>query len=72
MDKKTIEAYNKMALEYDAQTVDFWERFPRTFLDEFVSQVGVGKRVLDVEVGPLFVLIGVPGLGVVGGVALGD
>jgi ubiquinone/menaquinone biosynthesis C-methylase UbiE len=50
MDEKTIEAYNKVAKDYDDETVDFWERFPRGFLDKFVSMVS--GKVLDVGSGP--------------------
>ena len=50
MDDKTIYAYNQMAQKYDEETSDFWERFPRTFLDEF-SRLTQGK-VLDVGSGP--------------------
>lgn len=50
MDKQTIDTYNRMAQEYDAETADFWERFPHTFLDQFVA--ASGKRVLDVGSGP--------------------
>lgn len=50
MDKKTIEAYNRLALKYDEETEDFWERFPRTFLDKFV-EVARGE-VLDIGSGP--------------------
>lgn len=50
MDKQTIQTYNQSAQEYDDETSDFWERFPRTFLDEFVN-LGKGK-VLDIGCGP--------------------
>ncbi len=50
MDQKTIDTYNQLAKEYDEETVDFWERFPRTFFDKFVS-LAKGK-VLDVGSGP--------------------
>lgn len=39
-----------MAQEYDAETADFWEQFPRTFLDQFV--VASGTKVLNVGSGP--------------------
>jgi ubiquinone/menaquinone biosynthesis C-methylase UbiE len=50
MDKQTIDTYNKLAIEYDLETADFWERFPRTFFDKFVELVG--KKILDVGSGP--------------------
>ena len=50
MDEQTINTYNKMAKEYDDETVDFWDQFPRTFLDKFVEFSG--KRILDVGSGP--------------------
>jgi len=50
MDKKTIDTYNKWAQEYDNETSDFWERFPRTIIDKF-AQLTKGK-VLDVGSGP--------------------
>ncbi len=51
MDSKTIETYNQLAEEYDEETSDFWERFPRTFIDSFANGVGSGK-ILDVGSGP--------------------
>ncbi|HAS80955.1 MAG: hypothetical protein UR25_C0003G0118 [Candidatus Nomurabacteria bacterium GW2011_GWE1_32_28] len=50
MDKQTIDTYNKMAKEYDNETVDFWDRFPRTFLDKFVELSG--RKIIDVGSGP--------------------
>ena len=50
MDQQTINTYNKMAKEYDDKTVDFWEQFPRTFLDKFVELSG--KKIIDVGSGP--------------------
>jgi ubiquinone/menaquinone biosynthesis C-methylase UbiE len=50
MDKQTIDTYNKMAKEYDDETVDFWDRFPRTFLDKFVELSGM--KIIDVGSGP--------------------
>ena len=51
MDVKTITTYNKMAKEYDEETIDFWDRFPRTFIDKFVELVK-GINILDVGSGP--------------------
>ncbi|MES2314344.1 MAG: class I SAM-dependent methyltransferase [Patescibacteria group bacterium] len=39
-----------MAKEYDDETVDFWDRFPRTFIDAFTSLVK--GNALDVGSGP--------------------
>lgn len=50
MDQKTVAAYEQFAQKYDEETADFWERFPRTFFDEFL-RVARG-RVLDVGSGP--------------------
>ena len=50
MDQQTIKTYNEMAGEYDYETKDFWERFPRTIIDKF-SELTKGK-VLDVGSGP--------------------
>jgi ubiquinone/menaquinone biosynthesis C-methylase UbiE len=50
MDAKTIETYNRMAKEYDAETADFWEKFPRTVFDAFAS--ATHGKVLDVGSGP--------------------
>jgi ubiquinone/menaquinone biosynthesis C-methylase UbiE len=50
MDQQTIDTYNKMAKEYDDETVDFWERFPRIFLDKFIKLSG--EKIIDVGSGP--------------------
>ncbi|HAU65781.1 MAG: hypothetical protein UT30_C0010G0001 [Candidatus Uhrbacteria bacterium GW2011_GWF2_39_13] len=50
MDAKTIYAYNQMGQKYNEETYDFWQRFPRTFLDEF-ARLTQGK-ILDVGSGP--------------------
>lgn len=50
MDKKTIDTYNQMAKEYDDETIDFWDRFPRTFFDKFIDSVK--GKVLDIGSGP--------------------
>lgn len=50
MDQQTIETYNKMAKEYDDETVDFWERFPRTFIDKFAEISG--NKIIDIGSGP--------------------
>ncbi len=51
MDKPTIDAYNQQAQEYDDQTVDFWDSFPRTVFDKFIEMIN-GSKVLDVGSGP--------------------
>lgn len=50
MDSKTIQAYNQQAQEYDTETIDFWDLFPRTFFDKF-CQLVTGS-VLDIGSGP--------------------
>lgn len=50
MDKTTVDTYNKAAKQYDVETVDFWDRFPRTFFDKFINISG--QKVLDVGSGP--------------------
>lgn len=50
MDQQTIDTYNKMAKEYDDETIDFWDQFPRTFLDKFIKLSG--KKIVDVGSGP--------------------
>lgn len=50
MDEKTIQTYNQMAKEYDNKTIDFWQRFPRTFFDKFAELVH--GKILDVGSGP--------------------
>ena len=50
MDRKTTDTYNSSAKEYDEETKDFWERFPRTIIDKF-AELTKGN-VLDVGSGP--------------------
>jgi ubiquinone/menaquinone biosynthesis C-methylase UbiE len=50
MDRPTIEAYDKMSLEYDARTSDFWQRYPRTITNRFADLIH--GRVLDIGSGP--------------------
>lgn len=50
MDGKTIDTYNLMAKDYDAETADFWQRFPRVMIDLFADSVK--GPVLDVGSGP--------------------
>lgn len=51
MDKQTIDTYNALAQEYDDETIDFWETFPRTFIDAFANPIARGS-VLNVGSGP--------------------
>lgn len=41
-----------MAEEYDLETTDFWQKFPRTFLDKFIEIISTGGKVLDIGSGP--------------------
>lgn len=50
MDQQTIQAYNQNAQNYDDETADFWDKFPRTFFDKF-AELARG-RILDVGCGP--------------------
>jgi ubiquinone/menaquinone biosynthesis C-methylase UbiE len=52
MDEKTIQTYNKMSLEYDEETKDFWSRFPDTIIIKFVLELGKESKVLDLGSGP--------------------
>ncbi|MEK7464334.1 MAG: class I SAM-dependent methyltransferase [Patescibacteria group bacterium] len=49
MDQKTIDTYNQIAEEYNDETTDFWERFPRTIIDKFIGSVS--GKVLDIGSG---------------------
>ena len=50
MDPKTIQTYDELAKEYDAETSDFWDTFPRAIIDRFTKLTN--GRVLDVGSGP--------------------
>ena len=50
MDLQTIDTYNKTASVYDDETDSFWKRFPRTFLDKFISLSG--DNIVDIGSGP--------------------
>lgn len=50
MDPQTIDTYNKRAKEYDEETIDFWDQFPRTFLDKFIELSG--HTVANIGSGP--------------------
>jgi len=48
-DQQTIDTYNKLALEYDNEVIEFWEHFPRTFISKFAECSG--PNVLSVGSG---------------------
>ncbi len=50
MDVQTIATYNQLAKAYDEETVDFWNRFPVEFIDEFMRRAS--GKVLNVGSGP--------------------
>ena len=50
MDTKTIDTYNQKAKKYDEETSDFWDKFPKTFLNKFANMVS--RKILDVGSGP--------------------
>lgn len=50
MDQQTIDTYNRQAKEYDVETADFWNRFPRAIIDTFIKQAH--GKVLDLGSGP--------------------
>jgi ubiquinone/menaquinone biosynthesis C-methylase UbiE len=52
MDELTIKTYDRQAQRYDEETVEFWKRFPRTIIKEFVSRLPAGSRVLSAGSGP--------------------
>ncbi len=46
----TIETYDKYAQVYDKEVIEFWDNFPRAFIDQFVSLL-LGKRILNIGSG---------------------
>lgn len=50
MNPQTIDTYNKRVKEYDEETYDFWDMFPRTFLEAFAT--AAGEQVIDIGSGP--------------------
>ena len=52
MDKPTIDTYNKLAHEYDEETMGFWDMFPDTITTHFANSVSGQKNVLNVGSGP--------------------
>lgn len=51
MDRKTIDAYDLYHEVYDAETKDFWEKFPEHIMDGFIDSLP-GKSVLNLGSGP--------------------
>lgn len=39
-----------MAQEYDSETIDFWDKFPRTFLNKFIELSG--EKIINIGSGP--------------------
>jgi len=50
-DRTTIETYNRFASTYDKGVVDFWEEFPRGFIQQFANNLPGKKQVLDLGSG---------------------
>ena len=46
----TIEAYNTYAVLYDQEVTDFWNNFPKSFVDKFKEQTQ-GKHLLNLGSG---------------------
>ncbi|MHB1440498.1 MAG: class I SAM-dependent DNA methyltransferase [Cuniculiplasma sp.] len=49
--RETIDAYDVYYEVYDAETMDFWEEFPRSMILEFQRCIK-GKNILDLGSGP--------------------
>jgi len=49
-DEATVLTYDQYAEVYDAEVVEFWDRFPKTFLNRF-RELLPGTQVLDVGSG---------------------
>jgi len=47
---QTIKTYDKYAQIYDDEVADFWDNFPETFIDNFVSLLH-GQRILNLGSG---------------------
>lgn len=52
MDKTTIETYDACAKEYDEETADFWDVFPKNIIETFSENISGDKKVLNVGSGP--------------------
>lgn len=50
-DSRTVDAYDVYHEVYDAETVDFWERFPTSVVKKFVNSLP-GGNVLNLGSGP--------------------
>ena len=50
MDQKTIDTYNALVYDYDTETIEFWDSFPRTFLNKFIDLSG--EKILNEGSGP--------------------
>ena len=46
----TIAAYDKYAQVYDQEVIEFWNNFPKAFIDTFISRLP-GTRILDLGSG---------------------
>ncbi len=46
----TIATYDRYAQTYDAEVIDFWNNFPKDFIDAFIKQLP-GNRILDLGSG---------------------
>lgn len=49
MDQQTVDTYNKLARSYDDEVLDFWNDFPREFINKFCELSG--SQVLSVGSG---------------------
>lgn len=49
--KETIESYDRYHQVYDAETTEFWDKFPKKIIKEFINKLQ-GKKVLDLGSGP--------------------
>lgn len=55
MDSLTIQTYNQLAQEYDNETAEFWNSFPKTFIDRFVGDT---KRLVAADQTPSVLNVG--------------
>lgn len=49
-DSPTVATYNQYAQVYDEEVIDFWNKFPKSFLDAFTEQIP-GNRILNLGSG---------------------
>lgn len=52
MDEITIKTYEELARQYDQETAEFWDIFPRSFINDFVGSFAGPSRVLNAGSGP--------------------